>query len=149
MDGETIDRHPGEHARPGSPPGWYPDPIRESSLRRWNGEHWTADVDPAAAIEEVQPSARRHAFNWPVLVAYVIAAAYWLLSAEWTWSENSEWAEVTVPGTGGLLAPPALVLLGLLGTRRQYSSGSRLAAVVLVCLGLPAILALLIAFSQA
>ena len=46
MDGETIDRHPGEHAGPGSPPGWYADPVRKSSLRRWDGAHWTADVEP-------------------------------------------------------------------------------------------------------
>ena len=52
MDGETIDRHPGEHARPGSPPGWYADPVRKSSLRRWDGEHWTADVDPPAVVAD-------------------------------------------------------------------------------------------------
>jgi hypothetical protein len=45
MAGETADRHPGEHAGPGSPPGWYTDPIRDHSLRRWDGEHWTADIE--------------------------------------------------------------------------------------------------------
>ena len=45
MTGETADRHPGEHAGRGSPPGWYADPVRKSTLRRWDGAHWTADVE--------------------------------------------------------------------------------------------------------
>jgi Protein of unknown function (DUF2510) len=27
--------------------GWYPDPADAASLRRWDGENWTADVSPA------------------------------------------------------------------------------------------------------
>ena len=53
MDGETIDRHPGERPQPGSPPGWYADPIRESSLRWWDGEHWAAELEPVADSAEV------------------------------------------------------------------------------------------------
>jgi hypothetical protein len=45
MTGETADWHPGEHAGRGSPPGWYADPVRESTLRRWDGEHWAADIE--------------------------------------------------------------------------------------------------------
>ena len=46
MGGATTDRHPGEHAGPGSPPGWCADPVRKSSHRRWDGAHWTADIEP-------------------------------------------------------------------------------------------------------
>ena len=46
MTGETVDRHPGEHPWPGSPQGWYADPVRRSTLRRWDGAHWTADIEP-------------------------------------------------------------------------------------------------------
>jgi hypothetical protein len=46
MAGETADRDPREHARPDPPAGWYADPAEESSLRWWDGENWTGDVEP-------------------------------------------------------------------------------------------------------
>jgi hypothetical protein len=134
MDGETIDRHPGERARPGSPPGWYADPVRESSLRRWHGEHWTADVDPPAAVAEVQPSAQRHPFNWPVLVATLVSA-WWVPSTVvvmpwWAGTAFGNLAKATF-----FIGPPIVVLLGLLGTRRRYSTASRIWAVVPLLIG--------------
>ena len=35
--------------RGGPPPGWYPDPWRESSYRWWDGTQWTAAIHPQAA----------------------------------------------------------------------------------------------------
>jgi hypothetical protein len=143
MTGETADRHPGEHARPGSPPGWYADPIRGHSLRRWDGEHWTADVDPPAAVAEFQPSAKRHAFNWPVLAATLVAAwyvvAFLVVLAGSIYPSGASEPEPWVGGAFWKLSyatlfigPPVFVLLGLLGIRRRYSTASRFVPLLLI-----------------
>ncbi len=135
MTGETADRHPGEHAGRGSPPGWYADPVRESSLRRWNGEHWTADVDPPAAVAELQPSAQRRPLNWPALVATLVAAWYVVvLMGLRPGGEEGEAFGILASATL-FIGPPVVVLLGLLGTRRKYSTASRIGAVVPVLIG--------------
>jgi hypothetical protein len=147
MSGETADRHPGEHARPGSPPGWYADPVKGHSLRRWDGAHWTADVDPPAAVAEFQPSAKRHAFNWPLLVVAILVPAWYavaviVLFATWPGSDpQPSWARVLeaflIPifFSSYFVVPPIVFLLGLLGTRRRYSTASRIAAVVPLLIG--------------
>ena len=134
MTSETADRHPGEHARPGSPPGWYADPVRKSSLRRWDGEHWTTDVDPPAAVAELQPPARRREFNWPVLVAILVVALYpasmFVLLAPGS-REESEALWILAYATL-FIGPPVFVLLGLLGIRRRYSTASRIVGLLLI-----------------
>lgn len=134
MDGGTIDRHPGERARRGSPPGWYADPVREASLRRWNGEHWTADTDPPAVRRGAPTPPKRREFNWPVSVATLVAVGY----GPYVW-----WVTFPTEYAVGERVHPALVigpliivfLLGLLGTQRRYSTASRTWAVAPLLFG--------------
>jgi hypothetical protein len=88
MTGETTDRPSGEHAGPGSPPGWYADPVRKSSLRRWDGAHWTADVEPVADTPAGGPSGvggdsgMRRGWMWVAALA-VPAMVTWSWIALW------------------------------------------------------------------
>lgn len=89
VDGETIDRHPAVRQRPGSPPGWYADPTRESSLRWWDGEHWTAEWKPVADFAEVARERARQGASGSALRAPLPP----IMSPDglWRW-EGTQWA---------------------------------------------------------
>ena len=138
--GETDNRPSGEQEDEVAPPGWYPDPNGYPGLRRWDGQRWTLEDSPlptpdvgAGSWADAEESSPRP-FNWPALVATLLAAsvvAYFLLPS-CSWEEDGAFVYASClqrdrpTAYDALLtfvsypAPPLLFLFGLLGARRKY-----------------------------
>ena len=104
--GDTYDSPSGEQVEEVAQPGWYPDPYGDPVLRRWDGERWTLE-SKLWPTPEVEPAP----FNWPALVATVIAVGY---GVSWFGGGPSVFLFS--------LSPLLLMLFGGLGADGRYAS---------------------------
>lgn len=104
--GETHNSPSDAQAEEVAEPGWYPDPYGDPVLRRWDGERWTPE-SKLWPTPDVVPAP----FNWPALVATVIAVGY-----------GVSWLRGGPSVLGFYLSPLLLMLFGALGANHRYAS---------------------------